>query len=165
VRKIIERSDAENAKYVQADCVDVHPERDSITCIDPSSNSKFELKYDHLIVAVGCQPSTFGIKGVEEHAMFMKELGDSKRIRDRLQDVFETASIPGKSEKEIQRLLHFCVVGAGPSKILVVLISNACICRYIHMHIYIYTYMHVHMDIYKYIYICSVFIYNTFNDV
>ena len=36
----------------------------------PSSNAD-----DILVVAVGEQPATFGVKGVEEHCYFMKEVG------------------------------------------------------------------------------------------
>ncbi len=60
---------------------------------------------------IGCDVATFGIKGVQENALFMKEIHDSKKIRDRIQNCFESASIPGKSSKEVEKLLHFVVVG------------------------------------------------------
>lgn len=36
---------------------------------------QFEVPYDVLVYAVGEQPATFGVKGVEEYAYFMKEVG------------------------------------------------------------------------------------------
>ncbi len=34
----------------------------------------FEVPYDILVVAVGEQPATFGVKGVKEYCFFMKEV-------------------------------------------------------------------------------------------
>ena len=47
----------------------------------------------------------------------MKEIEHASKIRNRIIDCFETANIPGQSENEIERLLHFAVVGGGPSGI------------------------------------------------
>ena len=52
-------------------------------------------KYDHLVVACGAQPATYGTKGVEEHSFFMKELEDSRRIRNHILGCLEAASLPG----------------------------------------------------------------------
>lgn len=75
----------------------------------------FQLEYDKLVVAVGAENNTFGIPGVEKHAHFLKELQDARRIRAAISDCFESASIPGISEEERKRLLHFVVVGGGPT--------------------------------------------------
>ena len=61
------------------------------------------------MVAVGAQSATFGIKGVAENALFMKEIDDSRRIRDRISDCLETASLPGQSQETVSQLLHFVV--------------------------------------------------------
>lgn len=39
------------------------------------------LDYDHLVVAVGAQPNTFGIPGVQQHARFMKEIEHGRAVR------------------------------------------------------------------------------------
>jgi NADH:ubiquinone reductase (non-electrogenic) len=59
--------------------------------------------------------NTFKIPGVEEHALFLKELGDARRIRKEIIHNLERASIPGISDEERMRLLHFVVVGGGPT--------------------------------------------------
>jgi NADH dehydrogenase FAD-containing subunit len=46
----------------------------------------FELGYDKLVVAVGCYSQTFGTKGVSENAFFLKDIGDSRKIRKRILD-------------------------------------------------------------------------------
>jgi NADH:ubiquinone reductase (non-electrogenic) len=109
----IRSMDSESISYVQAECTSVDIENNTIVCKD--STSTFPLEYDHLVVAVGCGVNTFGIKGVPEHALFMKEIDDSKKIRDKIQLNFELAALPTKTEEERSRLLHFYVVGGGPS--------------------------------------------------
>lgn len=44
------------------------------------------IPYDYLVYAVGCENQTFGIKGVREHACFLKELSDADKIRSKLMD-------------------------------------------------------------------------------
>ncbi len=34
--------------------------------------SEFELEYDTLVMAIGEQPATFGVPGVQEHCFYMK---------------------------------------------------------------------------------------------
>jgi NADH dehydrogenase FAD-containing subunit len=73
----------------------------------------FGLKYDKLVVTVGCYSQTFGTPGVREHALFLKDVGDARKIRNRLLTCFETASLPTTSEQMKKYLLNFAVVGGG----------------------------------------------------
>jgi NADH:ubiquinone reductase (non-electrogenic) len=73
------------------------------------------MKYDILVVAIGSENNTFNTPGVEEHAHFLKELLDARRIRSAISDAFESAMIPSQTPEEIKRLLHFVVVGGGPT--------------------------------------------------
>lgn len=58
----------------------------------------FDLGYDKLVVAVGCYSQTFGTKGVKENALFLKDVGDARKIRKRILDcesIFQfTSSLP-----------------------------------------------------------------------
>lgn len=45
----------------------------------------------------------------------MKEIQDGERMKRRFLDCVESAGFPGQSEEEIDRLLHFVVVGGGPT--------------------------------------------------
>jgi NADH dehydrogenase FAD-containing subunit len=47
---------------------------------------RFELEYDKLVVAVGCYSQTFGTPGVKENALFLKDVGDARKIRKRILD-------------------------------------------------------------------------------
>lgn len=44
----------------------------------------FDIKYDKLIISVGCYSQTFGTPGVRENALFLKDVGDARKIRNRL---------------------------------------------------------------------------------
>lgn len=77
----------------------------------------FEMSYDKLVVSVGCYSQTFGTSGVKENAYFLKDVGDARKIRKRLLDCFEIASLPTTTEDVKEHLLNFAVVGGGPTGI------------------------------------------------
>ena len=70
-----------------------------------------EFPYDQLVLALGGQPNFFGIPGVEEHSLTMKGLGDALRIRDRVIERFEEATL-ARGEISYSKLT-FVVIGAG----------------------------------------------------
>lgn len=70
-----------------------------------------------MIVGIGAESATFGIKGVEEYGCFLKEVWDAQKIRTKLMDCIETAAFPNQTPEEIDRLLHMVVVGGGPTGI------------------------------------------------
>ncbi|CAF0829496.1 unnamed protein product [Rotaria sordida] len=76
---------------------------------------EFQMKYDILVVAIGSENNTFNTPGVEEHAHFLKELLDARRIRSAISDAFESAMTPTQTVEERKRLLHFVIVGGGPT--------------------------------------------------
>jgi hypothetical protein len=77
----------------------------------------FDLKYDKLIIAVGAYTQTFNTPGVKENANFLKDVGDARKIRKRLLECFETASLPTTPDAVRKQLLHFAIVGGGPTGI------------------------------------------------
>lgn len=96
--------------------------------------AKFEVPYDKLVIAVGAYSQTFGIEGVREHANFLRDIGDARRIRLRVLSLFEQCSYPSASTDDVQvastpgaptplteadkrKLLHFAIVGGGPTGI------------------------------------------------
>ncbi|RCK67126.1 External NADH-ubiquinone oxidoreductase 1, mitochondrial [Candida viswanathii] len=74
-----------------------------------------EVKYDYLVVAIGAQPSTFGIPGVAENSIFVKEVHDSVKIKKKLIDLIEAANLLPEKDPERLRLLHVIVCGGGPT--------------------------------------------------
>ncbi len=76
------------------------------------------MPYDKLVVAVGAYSQTFGIPGVREHAHFLRDVSDARRIRLRVLSLFEAAAAPSVADDaERRRLLRFAVVGGGPTGI------------------------------------------------
>jgi NADH:ubiquinone reductase (non-electrogenic) len=101
------------------ECVKIDPKTNTIHCVDNSEIkgkvSEIDIKYDQLVVAVGAETATFGIPGVRENTQYMKSVEDTMKIRNRIMDCLETAAIPGQPADEVDRLLHFVVVGGGPA--------------------------------------------------
>ncbi|TKA70855.1 hypothetical protein B0A55_04983 [Friedmanniomyces simplex] len=75
----------------------------------------FEIKYDRLILAPGCVTNTSHTPGADEHAFFVRNVADAKRVQHRLKQLLELASMPGVSETEQRGLLHIIIVGGGPT--------------------------------------------------
>jgi NADH:ubiquinone reductase (non-electrogenic) len=101
------------------ECVKIDPKTNTVHCVDNSAVQgevkEIDLKYDQLVVAVGADTATFGIPGVKENTCYMKGVEDTMKIRNRIMDCLETAAIPGQPANEVDRLLHFMVVGGGPA--------------------------------------------------
>ena len=57
---------------------------DALKQISAKKGKVFEIGYDKLVVAVGCYSQTFGTKGVRENALFLKDVGDARKIRKRI---------------------------------------------------------------------------------
>ncbi len=70
--------------------------------------------YDSLIVAAGAGQSYFGNDQFAEFAPGMKSIDDALELRGRIFGAFELAEL-SDDEDEIERLLTFVVVGAGPT--------------------------------------------------
>ncbi|OCT45889.1 pyridine nucleotide-disulfide oxidoreductase family protein [Cladophialophora carrionii] len=75
----------------------------------------FPIHYDKLVIAVGTYSQTFGTKGVRENAWFLKDVRDAVAIRRRILELFELALLPIMPEETKKHLLHFAIVGGGPT--------------------------------------------------
>ncbi|OEH74825.1 mitochondrial alternative NADH dehydrogenase [Cyclospora cayetanensis] len=75
----------------------------------------WEEPFDYLVLAVGSSVNTFNIRGVREHALFLRTAEDAQRVRARIGACLEAAASPKISQEARERLLTFVVVGAGPS--------------------------------------------------
>ncbi|KAL7785162.1 pyridine nucleotide-disulfide oxidoreductase domain-containing protein [Trichoderma ceciliae] len=106
----------------------------ALTAAQTPKGEVFDVEYDKLVIAVGSYSQTFGIQGVREHAHFLRDIGDARRIRLRVLSLFEQCSYPASpghikgskdsklaesslSEQDKRSLLHFVIVGGGPTGI------------------------------------------------
>lgn len=53
-----------------------------------------EVPYDKLVIAVGSYSQTFGIEGVRQHAHFLRDVSDARKIRLRVLSLFEQCTSP-----------------------------------------------------------------------
>ncbi|KAJ3158111.1 hypothetical protein HDU86_003063 [Geranomyces michiganensis] len=106
------------AHYHQAWCQKIDLQKRELTCSPALPEMEpFKLTYDKLVIAVGAFSNTFNIPGVEEHGFFLKEISHAQRVRASLIECFERASEPNVSDQEQWKLLHFAIVGGGPTGI------------------------------------------------
>lgn len=74
--------------------------------------TSLELKYDHLVIALGTQLDYSKIPGMREHAHPFKYLGDALFLRNELVGMLEEAEAEDDPE-ERKRMLTFIVAGGG----------------------------------------------------
>jgi NADH:ubiquinone reductase (H+-translocating) len=72
------------------------------------------IGYDYLILATGAAANFFGLKGVEQFGLTLKDIPDAVRIRNHVLSCFEEAMFEPDAERR-RALLTFVVVGGGPT--------------------------------------------------
>ncbi|KAL1306283.1 hypothetical protein AAFC00_004369 [Neodothiora populina] len=80
---------------------------------DLSRTGDFEVTYDKIIIAPGCDIQTFGTPGAKEYALFLKTTNDARMIQQRLLQMLDAASLPGLTEQQQRDLLSIRIVGGG----------------------------------------------------
>ncbi|KAL4274882.1 hypothetical protein AHAS_Ahas20G0051600 [Arachis hypogaea] len=119
VRNIAKKKEVD-VLFSEAECVKIDAENRKIYCRSNMNNNlngkeEFVVDYDYLIIAVGANVNTFNTPGVVENCHFLKEVEDAQKIRRTVIDCFERANLPNLSEEEKKRILHFAIVGGGPT--------------------------------------------------
>ncbi|SDX76095.1 NADH dehydrogenase [Modestobacter sp. DSM 44400] len=102
----------ENTRVVLGEVTDV--DLDARTVTSTVLGRTTVLAYDELIVAAGAGQSYFGNDHFAEYAPGMKSIDDALELRGRIFGAFELAEL-ATDPAEIDRLLTFIVVGAGPT--------------------------------------------------
>ncbi|XP_061979722.1 internal alternative NAD(P)H-ubiquinone oxidoreductase A1, mitochondrial-like [Populus nigra] len=110
-----------NSYFYMASCFGIDTDKHEVYCETVSNGGlphdpyQFKVAYDKLVIAAGAEPLTFGIKGVKEHAFFLREVNHAQEIRKKLLLNLMLSENPGISEAEKKRLLHCVVIGGGPT--------------------------------------------------
>lgn len=81
---------------------------------EPNERAMVYVPYDKLVIAVGSVTNNHGATGLE-NAFRLKTVRDAQRLRKRLLENLELASLPTTSAEERKRLLTFVVCGGGPT--------------------------------------------------
>lgn len=69
------------------------------------------IGYQTLVIATGAVVNTFGVPGVYEHCLFLKEMKHACSLREKILSQFDRASSLEGDERKAA--LHFIIVGAG----------------------------------------------------
>ncbi|KAK6927108.1 FAD/NAD(P)-binding domain, partial [Dillenia turbinata] len=136
--------------FFLANCTGIDTQNHQVHCetvTDGPKNLKpwnFKVSYDKLVIALGAVPSTFGIRGVNEHAIFLREVYHAQEIRRKLLLNLMLSDVPGISDDEKRRLLHCVVVGGGPTGVEFSGELSDFICRDVHQrYAHVKDYIHV----------------------
>jgi NADH dehydrogenase len=109
-REILRRQ--ENARVVLGEVTDIDLAARTVTSTILGRTTVHP--YDELIVAAGAGQSYFGNDRFAEFAPGMKSIDDALELRGRIFGAFELAEL-AETQEEVDRLLTFVVVGAGPT--------------------------------------------------
>ncbi|WP_066314231.1 NAD(P)/FAD-dependent oxidoreductase [Bacillus sp. FJAT-29814] len=101
IRDVIDRSKVD---FVQASVEQIDKENKKVIL------DNGELDYDYLVIALGGEPETFGIKGLKEYAFGIVNVNSSRLLREHIEYQFATYST--EEEKNDNRLT-IVVGGAG----------------------------------------------------
>jgi NADH dehydrogenase len=75
----------------------------------------YTVSYDTLIVGAGASQSYFGNDKFADYAPGMKSIDDALELRGRIFGAFELAELGALRGENVDALLTFVVVGAGPT--------------------------------------------------
>lgn len=98
-----------NYQVIEAEVIDIDLIKKTVL------TNFFEIQYDYLIIALGSVTDYFGIKGAAEYAISLKNPEDAIKIRNKIIESFEKASLLPKNDKRRKSLLTFVIIGGGPS--------------------------------------------------
>lgn len=110
-REVLARQD--NATVLLGEVTDI--DLDARTVTSRVLGRDTVTSYDSLLVAAGASQSYFGNDQFAEHAPGMKSIDDALELRGRIFGAFEMAEIGAANGDNVDHLLTFVVVGAGPT--------------------------------------------------
>src|SRR5919206_2507466 len=110
-REILRRQ--ENATVVLGEVTDIDLANRTVTSTVLGRTTVYP--YDELVVAAGAGQSYFGNDRFAEFAPGMKSIDDALELRGRIFGAFEMAELGATRGDNVDHLLTFVVVGAGPT--------------------------------------------------
>lgn len=105
-------------KYYKAVAKEIDFETRTIRCKATATTAGeegdiFDVKYDKLCIAPGCDIQTFNTPGAEDHALFLRTTNDARLIQQRILEILDKASLPNIGEAEQRDILSIRIVGGG----------------------------------------------------
>jgi len=114
----VRRRSRSDLKYYKARAESIDLDKRIITCRPSVSDlnrgsDTFEVKYDKIVLAIGCEVQTFGTPGAYEHALFLKTTNDARILQQRFLEMLDAASLPNISPEKQKDILNIRIVGGG----------------------------------------------------
>ncbi|KAJ3958371.1 hypothetical protein N0V92_005058 [Colletotrichum tropicale] len=116
----VRRKSRTDMSYYKAFAEDIDFEKRVIRCKsdthikgDDEEPEFFDVEYDKLCIAPGCDIQDFGTPGASKHAFFLKTTNDARLIQQRILEIMDKASLPTTTEQEQRDLLSIRIVGGG----------------------------------------------------
>ncbi|KAJ0118682.1 hypothetical protein J7T55_012936 [Diaporthe amygdali] len=116
----VRRKQRTEVEYYKAIAHNIDFEKRIVRCktaaeVDGEDPKDFEVEYDKLCIAPGCDIQDFGTPGAKEHALFLRTTNDSRLLQQRLLEMMDQASLPTLlSDPQRQRdILNIRIVGGG----------------------------------------------------
>lgn len=116
----VRRKSRTDVEYYKATAENIDFDRRIISCltaagVDGKGSSKFDVQYDKLCIAPGCDIQTFGTPGAKEHALFLRTTNDARLLQQKLLEMLDQASLPTiAADEQAQRdILNIRIVGGG----------------------------------------------------
>lgn len=114
----VRRKHRTDQDYYKAIAEDIDFEKRIVRCKTdaPTANEDptyFEVRYDKICIAPGCETQDFGTPGAKEHALFLKTTNDARLIQQRILQMLDKASLPTTSEQDQRDYLNIRIVGGG----------------------------------------------------
>ena len=101
ISNVIDRS---KVNFVQDTVVEIKKDEKKVIL------EKGEVEYDYLVIALGGEPETFGIKGLKEYAFGITSVNSSRQLREHIEYQFATYNM---EEVKDDNRLSIVVGGAG----------------------------------------------------
>lgn len=83
----------------------------SHVCVTLTDQSRHEVRYDHLVLALGAETNFFNLPGMKEHAINVKTLSGAVQLRNHVIDRLEQADV--LSGEDRRRVCTFVLCGGG----------------------------------------------------
>lgn len=114
----VRRKNRSEVEYYKAIATDIDFSKRVIRCttaaeVDGEGHKDFDVQYDKLCIAPGCDIQDFGTPGVKEHALFLRTTNDARLLQQRLLEMLDQASLPTVDEQKQRDLLNIRIVGGG----------------------------------------------------
>jgi NADH dehydrogenase len=115
IRQMLKRTDL-HVREIEA----VDLEKRTVTTMPGFRPHPHVIEFDHLVVAVGNVTDFRGLRGLPEHAIPFKNLGDALYIRDHVIHALEEAAVEHHDAELRKQLLTFVAAGGGFSGVEVI---------------------------------------------